>query len=89
MILGLAVIIAVALLYGLSRWQAGTKEMHTRLEAARVPIAPKTYQSGELSGLPTPVQRYFRAVLKDGQPMIAAVSVEHAGTFNLSESGEQ
>lgn len=50
-ILGLAVIIAVALLYGLSRWQAGTKEMHTRLEAARVPIEPKTYQSGELSGL--------------------------------------
>jgi len=88
-ILGLAVIIAVALLYGFSRWQAGTKEMHTRLEAGRLPIEPKTYQSRELSGLPAPVQSYFRAVLKDGQPMIAAVSVEHAGTFNMSESGEQ
>ncbi len=88
-ILGLAVISTAALLYGLNRWQAGTKEMHTRLEAARAPIDPKTYHVRDLNGLPAPVQRYFRAVLKDGQPMIAAVGVEHIGTFNMSESGEQ
>lgn len=88
-IVGLAVIIIVALVYGSIRWQAGTKEMHNNLDAARLLIAPKTYDSKEIDGLPAPVQSYFRAVLKDGQPMIAAVSVEHTGTFNMSETGEQ
>jgi hypothetical protein len=32
------------------------------------------------------VQEYFRAVLKDGQPIVSAVSVEHSGTFNMSET---
>jgi len=88
-ILGLLVIITVALLYGMSRWQSSTREMHEKLEAARLPIEPRVYDSTELNGLPTPVQRYFRAVLKDGQPMVLAVSVEHTGTFNMSETGEQ
>jgi len=88
-ILGLLVIITVALLYGISRWQSSTREMHEKLEAARLPIEPRVYDSTELNGLPAPVQRYFRAVLKDGQPMVLAVSVEHTGTFNMSETGEQ
>jgi len=88
-ILGLLVIITVALLYGISRWQSSTRKMYERLEAARLPIGPRVYDSTELKGLPAPVQRYFRAVLKDGQPMILAVSVEHTGTFNMSETGEQ
>jgi hypothetical protein len=66
-ILGLMVIITVALVYGSSRWQSSTKEMHTKLEAERIPIAPRTYDSRELNVLPAPVQSYFRAVLKDGQ----------------------
>ena len=88
-ILGLAVIIAVALVYGSIRWQASTKEMHTNLAASRLPIEPRTYDVGEIEDLPAPVQSYFRAVLSDGQPMVAAVSVEHTGTFNMSETGEQ
>ena len=88
-ILGLVVIIAVALVYGSIRWQAGTKEMHTNLAASRLPIEPRTYDVGEIEDLPAPVQSYFRAVLSDGQPMVAAVSVEHTGTFNMSETGEQ
>jgi hypothetical protein len=35
------------------------------------------------------VQRYFRAVLKDGQPIITAVRIDIAGRFNLSPTGEQ
>ncbi len=88
-ILGLAIVIAVLLVYGSSRWQSATKEMHTKLEAERLPIEPATYDSKELNGLPAPVQRYFRAVLRDGQPLVSAVSVEHTGTFNMSETGEQ
>lgn len=88
-VLGLAVIVAIALVYGSSRWRSATKKMHTRLEAARLSIGVKTYSPNELIGLPTPVERYFRTVLKDGQPIASAVRVEHTGTFNMSETGEQ
>ena len=63
--------------------------MQAGLEAARLPIGSKTYSTTELAGLPAPVQRYFRSVLKNGQRMVAAVSLEHTGTFNMSETGEQ
>jgi len=88
-VLALLAVIAVALAYGARRWQSTTNEMRARLEAARLPLTVKTYHIEELEGLPAPVQRYFRTVLTDGQPIIAAVSVEHTGTFNMSESGEQ
>jgi hypothetical protein len=85
----LAFVITVAILYGTNRWQSDTRELHAKMEAARVPITPQSYDPRELEGLPAPVQRYFRAVLKEGQPLVAAVSVEHTGTFNMSETGEQ
>lgn len=88
-IVALTAIIAVALLYGSARWQSATTKMHARLEAARLPMGTKTYSPSELTGLPAPVQRYFRTVLEDGQAMISAVRVEHTGTFNMSETGEQ
>lgn len=88
-ILGLTVIIAAALVYGSNRWQCATREMHAKLEAARLPIGAKKYGPDDLIGLPAPVQRCFRAVLKDGQSMVSAVSLEHIGTFKVSETGEQ
>lgn len=78
-----------ALLYGMKRWQARTKDLQAKMEAARSPLAPKPYNPGELETLPPPVQSYFRAVLKEGQPLITAAGVEHSGTFNMSEAGEQ
>jgi hypothetical protein len=63
--------------------------LRERLEAARLPVVPARYDPRELDGLPAPVQRYFRAALTAGQPMVAAASLEQAGTFNLSESGER
>jgi len=86
---GLTVIITVALIYGSRRWESATKEMHAKLEAARRPIGRKTYSPDELIGLPAPVQKYFRAVLKDGQPIVSAVYVELSGTFNMSATGEK
>jgi hypothetical protein len=35
------------------------------------------------------VRRYFRAVLKDGQPIITAVTIDIAGTFNMSATAAQ
>jgi len=85
----LAFVITAAILYGTNHWHSDMRELHAKMEAARVPITPKSYDPRELEELPTPVQRYFRAVLKEGQPLVAAVSVEHIGTFNMSETGEQ
>lgn len=88
-LIGVTAVIALALVYGSLRWQAATKEMLANLEATRLPIEVKTYHPNELAGLPAPVQRYFRAALREGQPMVLAVSIEHSGMFNMSETGEQ
>lgn len=89
MILGLVVVVAAVMLYGEFHWRSGTRELRDRLEAARLPIQPKFFDEVELNGVPAPVQRYFRAVLKHGQPIVAAVSVEHTGTFNMGEAADQ
>ncbi len=78
--------LAAALVWGSWRWKAGTLELRQRLEAGREPVVPKTVDLAELDGLPAVVQRYFRTVLKQGQPMLAAVSVEHQGSFNMGEA---
>ncbi len=75
--------------YGASRWAQGTRALLVRLEATRVASPVRVFDATELDGQPPPVQRYFRAVLKDGQPIVAAASVEHRGSFNMSTSGEQ
>lgn len=72
---------------GNARWNAATRRLRARLDAARCAPAPTHYSSSELQGLPAPVQRYFRTALTEGQPLVTAANVEHAGTFNVSESG--
>lgn len=94
-LLGVLVVAAIALAKVGARHWADLIGTHTRqLESARVDgkdWAPSTtrYAARELQGLPVPVQRYFSAVLKDGQPIIAAATIELAGTINLSATGEQ
>lgn len=88
-ILAPAAAVAATVGYGSRRWRAVTSEIHARLEAARRPIVPATFDPAELQDLPAPVQRYFRTALTEGQRMVAAVDVEHAGTFNMSDVTEQ
>src|SRR5687768_11224425 len=88
-VLTLAVILAGVVAYGAYRWQAGTREIRARLEAARVPMNPRVVDFRELEGLPTPVKRYFRNVLKEGQSMVVSASVRHSGTFNMGETTDQ
>jgi hypothetical protein len=84
----LAAVLAGALIYGNTRWNQLTRELHARLDAARSAPSPARYdETRELEGLPPPVQRFFRTALRDGAPMIAAVTVTHSGTFNISDSG--
>ena len=70
-----------------------TRALASTLEACRSDgkskATPRLYDARELNGLPAPVQRYFRAVLKDVQPTIAAATIDVSSRFNLSPSGEQ
>jgi len=86
-------------LYGARRWSGEMQAMRGQLDAARIAAMhaakrgesspPTRYDERELEGLPAPVQRYFRTVLTDGQPLITAVTIDMAGTFNMSPTGEQ
>ncbi|MEA1898102.1 MAG: DUF6544 family protein [Bacteroidota bacterium] len=44
-------------------------------------ISNRTFNYQQLDGLPEPVQRYFKHVLKDGQPYISYVRLIHDGQF--------
>jgi len=85
--------LAVALMglsaYGRSRWAAATQTLLGQLEAARLPARASRYDVHEIEGLPAPVQRYFRAVLEDGQPIVSGVTVQHTGTFNVTALGSR
>jgi hypothetical protein len=72
--------------YSKYQWQLSTDRLRAKLTDGRQTINPKTYDSKELEGLPDPVQRYFQAVLKDGQPIVAAVDLTQQGLFNMSET---
>ena len=73
---------------GAMRWASATEALVTALDTARQPLQPARYDAArELDGLPAPVQRYFRATLRDGQPMVAALRLEHRGAFNLASEG--
>jgi hypothetical protein len=77
-----------ATLLGERVWTRATRELEARLSAQRVQHTATRYQESELQGLPAPVQRCFRAVLKDGQPVVNAVRLSHQGTFNLSADAD-
>ncbi len=44
----------------------------------RAPARTSRYDARERDGLPAPVQRYFRAVLKDGQLSVTVATVQMA-----------
>jgi len=75
--------------WGSWRWQAATHALVAQLEAGRQPIAPARVDAAEFDGLPAPVQRYLRTALRDGAPVVAAATIEHRGTFNMSDAGER
>jgi len=85
----LALLFVAVSVVGAMRWRGLTEQLNARLEAARRPPTPARFDARELVGLPAPVQRYFRAVLNDGAPIVAAARVEHAGTFNMGEAADQ
>lgn len=88
-VLALAALYAAAFVYGAARWKSATRALRARLDSVQTPPQQQRVDFRELDGLPAPVQRYVRAVLQDGQPIVTGVYVQHSGTFNMSETAEQ
>jgi hypothetical protein len=94
-VLGTLIVVAIGLrVVGATRWAALVRTRTSLLEAGSVGAqgrlpSPARFDAHELEGLPAPVQRYFLAVLTDGQPIIGAVTIEMAGTMNMSTTAEQ
>ncbi len=86
-IIGVLIIVSfgIAAIYGGNRWQSDTDKLRAKLVGGRRIIKPQTYDQKEIEGLPDPVQRFFKTVLKDGQAIVAAVKLSQQGQFNLNE----
>jgi hypothetical protein len=85
-VVALLVVLSGIVTYGASRWKTGTNELRAKLEEARLPISPVTYDAREIVNLPPPVRRYFQAVLKDGQPIVSKARFAHEKQFNMGET---
>ena len=58
------------------------------LKAQTADLSDKVYREGQIQGMPEPVQRFFKNVLKDGQPYISSVYVKHDGRFKTALNNE-
>jgi hypothetical protein len=87
----LVIVLAAAVVYGSLSWRRSTQAIHATLEGARRRRAEagQRYDPAELETLPPVVRRYFERALTPGQPIVTAVDIEHTGTFNTREDGEQ
>jgi hypothetical protein len=77
--------LGLAVMYGGQHWKADADRSRDKLISGRRPIEPQIYDQRELEGLPAPVQRFFRTVLKDGQLIVAAVRLSQQGQFSMNE----
>ncbi|MEK0179684.1 MAG: hypothetical protein EAZ78_09510 [Oscillatoriales cyanobacterium] len=90
-IIGVFIVVSLGIvaIYGSYRWQSDTDRLRAKLTNGRRTIKPPIYDQKEIEGLPAPVQRFFRTVIKDGQPIVAAVKLSQQGQFNLSETEDK
>ncbi|MEP6674086.1 MAG: DUF6544 family protein [Ferruginibacter sp.] len=62
------------------RFNKQVKELFTQSKN----ISNQKFSYQQLAGLPEPVQRYFKHVLKDGQPYISYIRLKHDGQFKTN-----
>jgi hypothetical protein len=63
------------------RWRARSAGLVTRLEHGSVASQPAAFSEAELEGLLAPVMRYFRAVLRNSQPLVRRARLSQHGEF--------
>ena len=85
--MSLIIIFSVLALSGISIWIGRAllngkfkRESNLLLNRSR-DISGQTFKYAQLSALPTPVQRYFKHVLKEGQSYISCIRLTHNGEF--------
>ncbi|MEO5751433.1 MAG: DUF6544 family protein [Usitatibacter sp.] len=84
------VLAAISLMFAANtRWESEAATFRVQMQAQSRPITPPIYSARELDGLPLPVQRYFRAVLREGQPMVKRARFTQEGTFLQNLEGQR
>ena len=81
----IAVVFGLLFLFGKFSWSSKSNDRKEQLISLQEEPNIKNYSEKELRELPAPVQRYFRNVLKDGQPIITKASLQQKGKMYLSE----
>jgi hypothetical protein len=71
-----------ALAFAAHRWRSRSAELIARLRHG-AGGDPAVFSFAELAGVPAPVARYFRAVLREGQPLIRGGHLSQDGDFLL------
>ncbi|MEA2063547.1 MAG: DUF6544 family protein, partial [Gemmatimonadota bacterium] len=78
--------IGSAILIGNVFWNRSTSKLGDQLTSMSEIFTGAVYSPKMLDGLPLPVQRYFRLVLKEGQPLIRSARIIQAGEFRARKA---
>lgn len=73
-------IISILIIGRINIWLKFHKQVKELFGLSKI-ISSKTFNYNDLIGLPEPVQRYFKHILKDGQPYINYARLKHDGQF--------
>lgn len=79
--LGLSALGVLGVLLGRARAARQLRHDVERLFAQATDVSGSVYDEAQLAGLPAPVQRYFRHVLRPGQPYLRGLRLRHTGRF--------
>ena len=78
----------VTLASGVWSWRFATAKLVDRLNETRAAASAAHYDSAALAGLPAPVERYFRTVLREGQPFVSSACFAQTGTFRMGDGDD-
>jgi len=84
----LAVVAAGVVWRAQAGWATATEQMQRRLRSQPARLGAPVYRESDVSGQPAPVARYFRAALRDGQPIVTRARVTWRGEFNTGAPGQ-
>lgn len=87
-ILLVAASLGAAVHMGTRRWEAQTARLTRQLARSTPKRAAAAVSFGSFEKLPAPVGRYFRRVLKEGQPFVHMARITQTGQFNIGEAAE-
>jgi hypothetical protein len=76
-------LVALAVAGARADWRASSAAVVGAWEAGASGVA-QTFVPSEARGLPPPVERYFRRVLSDGQPMVLRAQFDQAADFYMT-----